>query len=64
MGKIVYRQMLAPQELPQQMPTPWAKSRMQKPQGGSKFLVQIPGGAWGDGYGWNWYLHNQFLKQG
>ena len=31
---------------------------MQKPQGEGKFLVQIPGGAWGDGYGWNWYLHN------
>ena len=24
---------------------PWAKARMQKPQGGGKFFVQIPGGA-------------------
>ena len=30
---------------------------MQKPQGGGKILVQIPRGARGDGYGWNWYLH-------
>ena len=37
--------MLAPQELPQQIPTPWAKARMQKPQGGGKFLVQILGCA-------------------
>ena len=26
-------------------PHPRAKARMQKPQGGGKFLVQIPGGA-------------------
>ena len=54
MAKIVYRQMPAPRELPQQMPAPRAKARMQKPQGGDKCLVQIPGGAWGgegDGYG-------------
>ena len=51
MAKIVYRQMLAPQELPQQIPASRAKARMQKPQGGGKFLVQIPGGAGGDGYG-------------
>ena len=57
MAKIVYRQMPAPQELSQQIPAPRAKARMQKPQGGGKFLVQIPGGARGDGYGWNWYLH-------
>ena len=47
MAKIVYGQMPAPQELPQQMPAPRAKSRMQKPQGGSKFLVQILGGERG-----------------
>ena len=47
MAKIVYRQMPAPRELPQQMPAPWAKARMQKPQGGGKFLVQIPGSARG-----------------
>ena len=41
MGKIVYREMPAPQELSQQIPR--AKARMQKPQGGGKFLVQIPG---------------------
>ena len=35
--------------LSQQIPAPRAKARMQKPQGGGKFLVQIPGGA--DGYG-------------
>ena len=57
MAKIVYRQMSAPRELPQQMPTHRAKARMPKPQGGGKFLVQIPVGAQGDGYGWNWYLH-------
>ena len=41
MANIVYRQ----------MPIPPAKAWMQKPQGGGKFLVQIPGGAQGDGYG-------------
>ena len=41
MAKIVYRQMPAARELPQQIPTPGAKARMQKPQGGGKFLVQI-----------------------
>ena len=47
MAKIVYRQMPAPRELSQQIPPPRAKARMQKPQGGGKFLVQIPGGARG-----------------
>ena len=47
MEKIVYRQMPAPRDLPQQIPAPRAKARMQKPQGGGKFLVQIPGGARG-----------------
>ena len=42
--------MLAPRELSQQISTPQAKARMQKPQGGGKVLVQNPGGAWGDGY--------------
>ena len=51
MAKIVYRQMPAPRELPQQMPAPRAKARMQKPQGGGKFLVQIARGARG---GWLW----------
>ena len=46
MANIVYGQMPTPRELP------WVKARMQKPQGGRKFLVQIPGGAQGgDGYG-------------
>ena len=45
--------MPASQELPQQIPAPWAKAKMQKPQGGGKFLVQIPGDARGDGYGKN-----------
>ena len=44
MAKIVYGQMPAPRELPQQIPAPpRAKAWMQKPQGGGKFLVQIPG---------------------
>ena len=57
MGNIVYRQMPASRELPQQIPAPRAKSWMQKPQGEGKFSVQILGDARGDGYGWNWYLH-------
>ena len=60
MTKFVYRQMPAPRELPQQIPPPPpAKARIQKPQGEGKFLVQILGGARGDGYGKNWYLHNK-----
>ena len=47
MAEIVYRQMPAPRELSQQIPAPWAKARMQKPQGVGKFLVQIPRGARG-----------------
>ena len=47
MAKIVYRQMPASRELFQQIPVPWAKARKQKPQGGGKFLVQIPGGVRG-----------------
>ena len=31
-------------------PHPQAKARMQKPQGGGKVLVQVPGGGRGDGY--------------
>ena len=57
MANIIYRQMPAPRELSQQIPAPWAKAWMQKPQGLKKFLVQIPGVRGGDGYGWNWYLH-------
>ena len=49
MAKIVYRQTPSPRELSQQIPAPRAKARMQKPQGGGKFLVQIPRGARGDG---------------
>ena len=47
MAKIVYRQRPAPRDLLQQIPTSRAKAGMQKPQGGEKFLVQIPGGARG-----------------
>ena len=47
MANIVYRQMTAPRKLPQQIPPHWAKARLQKPQGGGKFLVQIPGGTRG-----------------
>ena len=47
MANIVYRQMPAPRELSQQIPATQAKAWMQKPQGGGKFLVQIPGGARG-----------------
>ena len=43
--------MPAPRELSQQMP-PRAKARMQKPQDGGKFLVQIPGGARGGEWLW------------
>ena len=42
MAKNVNRQMPAPQEIPTN-PHPLEKARMQKPQGGGKFLVQIPG---------------------
>ena len=35
--------MPAPRELLQKIPAPRAKDRMQNPQGGGKFLVQIPG---------------------
>ena len=48
MAKIVYRQMPVPRELSQQIPAPRTKARMQKPLGGGKFLVQIPGGARGE----------------
>ena len=61
MAKIVYRQIPTPRELPQQIPAPRAKPRMQKSQGGGK--LQIIGGArGGDGYGKNWQLHNQALS--
>ena len=53
MAKIVYRQLRAPWELTQQIPAPRAKPRMQKPQGGGNFLVQIPGCAGAIGYGKN-----------
>ena len=49
MAKIVYRQMPAPRELPQQIARPRKKGRMQNPQGVGKFLVQIPRGARGGG---------------
>ena len=48
MAKIVKRHMPASRELLQQMPALRAKARMQKPQGGGKFLVQIPEGWTGD----------------
>ena len=48
MAKIVYRQM--PGAIPTNL-RPRAKAKMQKPQGGGKFFVQIPGGARGAGYG-------------
>ena len=41
--------MPAPRDLPQHILAPWAKARMQKPQGEGKFLVQILGGARGGG---------------
>ena len=47
MAKIVCRQMPALRELPQQIPASQAKARIQKPQDGGKFLVQIPMGARG-----------------
>ena len=51
MAKILYRQMPAPRRAAQQIPAPQATAWMQKPQGGDKFLLQIPGGARG---GWLW----------
>ena len=47
MAKSVYRQMPAIRELSQQIPAPRLKARMQKPQGGGKFLAQISGGERG-----------------
>ena len=49
MANIVYRQMPAPRRAAQQIPAPRATAWMQKPQGGDKFLVQIPGGERGGG---------------
>ena len=51
MAEIVKRQMPAPRDIPQKIPAPRAKIRMQKPQSGGEFSVQIPGGARG---GWSW----------
>ena len=51
MANIVYREMPAPRELPQQIPAPGQKLGCKNPQGGGKFLVQILGGARGGGYG-------------
>ena len=45
--------MPTPRDLPQQIPASWAKAKMQKAQGGGKFLVQIPRGARVDRYGKN-----------
>ena len=53
MAEIVYRQMPAPRDIPQKIPAPRAKIRMQKPQSGGEFSVQIPEGARGGG-GWSW----------
>ena len=44
--------MPAPRKLPQQIPAPCARDRMQKPQGGGKPFVQIPGGAREGGWLW------------
>ena len=43
--------MPAPRDIPPKIPAPRAKIRMQKPQSGGEFSVQIPGGARG---GWSW----------
>ena len=59
MTKMVHRQMPAPRELSQQI-LPQAKAEMQKPQGGGKFLVQIPGGARGRGL-WMKLIHALLL---
>ena len=45
MGKIVYRQMPALRDLPQQIPAPWAKARTQKSQGGGKLTGANPRGC-------------------
>ena len=44
--------MPAPRDIPQKIPAPRAKIRMQKPQSGGEFSVQIPGGARGGGWSW------------
>ena len=49
MAEIVYRQMPAPRDIPQKIPAPRAKIRMQKPQSGGEFSVQIPVVARGGG---------------
>ena len=43
MVKIVNRQMPVPRELPQQIPTPWAKARMQSLRVGANFWCKSPG---------------------
>ena len=43
MANIIYRQMPASRELPQQIATPRAKAWMQKPQGGAHFSYKSPG---------------------
>ena len=51
MAKLIYGQMPVSQELPQQIPAPQVKARIQKPQSGGKFFMQIPGGV---REGWLW----------
>ena len=53
MAEIVYRQMPAPRDIPQKMPAPRAKIRMQKPQSGGEFQCKSPG-VRGGGGGWSW----------
>ena len=57
MAKIAYRQMPDPLNCyPNKSPPAQAKARMQEPQAGGKFLVQIARGAQrgGDGYDKNY----------
>ena len=53
-AKIVYRQMPAPQDLPQQIPASREKARMQEPQSGAHFWCKSPGVRDGMPGGWLW----------
>ena len=60
MAKIVYRQMPASRELPQQMPAPGQKLGCKSLRVGANFWCKslgVRGRGGGGGYGWNWYLH-------
>ena len=53
MAKIVYRQMPAPRELPQQIPAPGQKLGCKSPRVGANFWCKSSGVSGGEG-GWLW----------